>query len=63
MANKVAFYRLSLGGNNSKTQHAMTVKPSPCNSAKIGVSSICGGDNPIGFGAMSLSNLDHFFAL
>ncbi len=39
MANKVAFHKLSLGGNNSKMQHAMTVKPSPCNSAKIGVSS------------------------
>ncbi len=56
MANKVAFHKLSLGGNNSKTQHAMTVKLSPCNSAKIGVSSdvICGGDIPIGLGAMSL---------
>ncbi len=39
MANKVVFLKLSLGGNNSKTQHAMTVKPSPCNRAKIGVSS------------------------
>ncbi len=39
MANKVAFHKLSLGGNNSKTQHVMTVKLSPCNSAKIGVSS------------------------
>ncbi len=58
MANKVAFHKLSLGGNNSKTQHAMTVKPSPCNSTKIGVSiamCICRGDNSIGFGAMSLS--------
>ncbi len=56
MANKVAFHGLSLLGNNSKTQPAMTVKPSPCNGAKIGVSSdvICGGDIPIGLGAMSL---------
>ncbi len=49
MANKVAFHKLSLVGNNSKTQHAMTVKLSPCNSAKIGVSSdvhMC-GDNPL----------------
>ncbi len=39
MANKVAFHKLSLGGNNSKMQHAMMLKLSPCNSAKIGVSS------------------------
>ncbi len=50
MANKVAFHKLSLGGNNSKTQHAMTVKPSPCNSAKIGIapsSSVLDNTSPI----------------
>ncbi len=56
MANKVAFHKLSLVGNNSKTQHAMMMKPSPCNSAKIAVASDvqCGGDNPTALGAMSL---------
>ncbi len=49
MATKVAFHKLSLGGNNSKTQHPMMVKLSPCNSAKIGVSSdvICGVITPL----------------
>ncbi len=53
MANTVAFHKLSLGGNNSKTQHAMTVNFSPCNSATIGVSSDVHmwGANPISFGA------------
>ncbi len=41
MANKVAFHKLSLVGTNSKPQHAMKVKPLPCNSAKIGISSDC----------------------
>ncbi len=57
VVNKVASHNLSLGGNNWKTQHAMMMKQSLCKRAYIGVSSGCkgGGDNPIGFGAMSHS--------
>ncbi len=65
MANKVAFHKLSLGGNNSKTQHAMTVKRSPYNSTKIGVSSDVHmwGGQPHWFRSYEPLNLDHFFAL